>query len=469
MSALIGKKQEYDHILQRFFSRNGYWPYCELKECTCSCREWLKTSTGKYNGKYIRGHHKNHRTGPKPKWEAEKVAEGVRRFYKDGGVSWRKDKVRVKDGSWKPKGEIKFPLCECGCGQRTTRIGNRFIRGHNPTKNNKGHIPWNKGLSLDDPRIEIQAAKQRKPKFRKFCKCGCKQRTSPGSNYISGHNGKGVKHSQERIDKRVQSTKETDLRRGTKRKGNWNPWSIGLTKETSLKLKETAKKQSKTMKKKFLDPEFTRKWFKDRSGLPWKDKEIEPSLCQCGCGEYAKAGAKYISGHYMRTLKGVPRSLETIAKIVKTKNSLVLKRRKLCGCGCGEYAKSGNRYINGHQSKGRVISPETLMRIRERSSANPNKLELRVQRWLDKLFPKEWKYVGDFQTFIGGKCPDFMNVNGQKKLIEVFGDYWHQDDDPQKRIDHFSEYGFETLVLWEGGINSNPKKAKEAIMDFHSC
>jgi hypothetical protein len=100
---------------------------------------------------------------------------------------------------------------------------------------------------------------------------------------------------------------------------------------------------------------------------------------------------------------------------------------------------------------------------------SPNNLELKVQGWLDSLFPHEWKYVGDFQIFIGGKCPDFMNINGQKKLIEIFGDYWHKNDDSQDRIDHFKKYGFNTLVLWEGEINSNPIKAKRQIMSFHNC
>lgn len=31
----------------------------------------------------------------------------------------------------------------------------------------------------------------------------------------------------------------------------------------------------------------------------------------------------------------------------------------LCECGCGEEAKSGNRFINGHQNRGRKLSPRT--------------------------------------------------------------------------------------------------------------
>ena len=34
-----------------------------------------------------------------------------------------------------------------------------------------------------------------------------------------------------------------------------------------------------------------------------------------------------------------------------------------------------------------------------------------------------YKYCGDGSVIIGGLNPDFINTNGEKKLIEVFGDY----------------------------------------------
>jgi len=79
----------------------------------------------------------------------------------------------------------------------------------------------------------------------------------------------------------------------------------------------------------------------------------------------------------------------------------------------------------------------------------PNKIEQKLDNILQNLFPNEYKYVGDFSFVLGGKNPDFMNVNGQKKLIELFGDYWHKGEDPQIRIDFFKQFGFDTLVVWE--------------------
>jgi len=83
----------------------------------------------------------------------------------------------------------------------------------------------------------------------------------------------------------------------------------------------------------------------------------------------------------------------------------------------------------------------------------PNRLEERFQIFLDKHFPNAWRYVGDGGLIISGKCPDFVNVNGRKQIIEIFGDYWHQGEDEQGRIKIFENYGFDTLVLWESEIN----------------
>ena len=58
---------------------------------------------------------------------------------------------------------------------------------------------------------------------------------------------------------------------------------------------------------------------------------------------------------------------------------------------------------------------------------------------------------------IDGKVPDFVNVNGQKKLIELFGDYWHSAkmvsqkriQTESERIGYFKQFGWSALVIWE--------------------
>lgn len=38
-------------------------------------------------------------------------------------------------------------------------------------------------------------------------------------------------------------------------------------------------------------------------------------------------------------------------------------KRKTCKCGCGEFAKLGNRFIYGHQCRGKKHSPKTLKKM----------------------------------------------------------------------------------------------------------
>ena len=84
---------------------------------------------------------------------------------------------------------------------------------------------------------------------------------------------------------------------------------------------------------------------------------------------------------------------------------------------------------------------------------------------LNGLYPGEWKYVGNGQVIIAGKCPDFVNVNGQKKIIELFGDYWHKGQNPQDRMDLFTPFGYDILVVWEKELKDF-KSLRRKIFDF---
>ncbi len=99
---------------------------------------------------------------------------------------------------------------------------------------------------------------------------------------------------------------------------------------------------------------------------------------------------------------------------------------------------------------------------------NPEKL-------LIKLFEHNklpYKYVGDGKIVIGRKIPDFINVNGQKKVIELFGEWWHlkKPDIPYNRTEFgtkaiYSQYGFKTLVIWESELK-DMDKVLERIKNF---
>ncbi len=84
-----------------------------------------------------------------------------------------------------------------------------------------------------------------------------------------------------------------------------------------------------------------------------------------------------------------------------------------------------------------------------------------------------YNYVGDGSFIISGKCPDFVNCNGQKKIIEVFGTYWHgkqktgrtKEQEEKFRINHFKKVGWKTLIIWENEFE-NLELVSKKIIDF---
>jgi len=96
----------------------------------------------------------------------------------------------------------------------------------------------------------------------------------------------------------------------------------------------------------------------------------------------------------------------------------------------------------------------------------PNKQERMLQEMLDSNFPNHWKFVGDGTVILANLSPDFININEQKKIIELFGDYYHSAEKCRRwhqtelgRIVTYSQFGYETLIVWEYEL-----KDKEALL-----
>jgi len=151
-------------------------------------------------------------------------------------------------------------------------------------------------------------------------------------------------------------------------------------------------------------------------------------------------------------LYGKPRSEETRRMI-----SEGLKRHKRSEEHCRHIseAKSGkkNPMYGRTGDKNPMSNPETVRKWFKSVNKKPNKTELRLLSLLHENVSNEWRFVGAGDLLIGNKCPDF--TDGTVKLIELYGNYFHRNDDPQERIDFFAGYGYECLVIWESEL-SNP-------------
>lgn len=118
-----------------------------------------------------------------------------------------------------------------------------------------------------------------------------------------------------------------------------------------------------------------------------------------------------------------------------------------------EYRKN---QINAQKAK--WDNPEYVKQLLRSIGRKPNKLEQRLISICTQFLP-DFRYNGDFSLGVSicGLIPDFVNVNGKKQVIEVFGDYWHSPkiigNDWRRgelgKIMMYNSVGWKCLVLWE--------------------
>jgi very-short-patch-repair endonuclease len=88
--------------------------------------------------------------------------------------------------------------------------------------------------------------------------------------------------------------------------------------------------------------------------------------------------------------------------------------------------------------------------------ASPNKAE----RTLINIINNNnlpFRYSGNGDVWLGNRNPDFINTNGKKQVIEFLGTYWHPLFDGANRKEHYKQYGFDCLVIWEDEIKDLAK------------
>lgn len=71
-----------------------------------------------------------------------------------------------------------------------------------------------------------------------------------------------------------------------------------------------------------------------------------------------------------------------------------------------------------------------------------------------------YRYTGDGSFWIDNVNPDFVNTNGCKICIEVWGDYWHSLDEEQekdcKRLETIGSFGWQRIVVWAHELDEMP-------------
>jgi hypothetical protein len=171
-------------------------------------------------------------------------------------------------------------------------------------------------------------------------------------------------------------------------------------------------------------------------------------------------------------------------KIKKIKILPILEKR-LCICGCGKSfeckVNSTQKFINGHNRKNVIISKELKKRIsfsmKELFKNKEHRKKVfarRIPTSLENLFillinkyKLPYKYVGNGEVWIGNRNPDFINTNGEKKVIEVYWSgyklksYKTIGEYENNRINHYKKYGFRVKFFNENNINNGNLTKKD--------
>ena len=160
-----------------------------------------------------------------------------------------------------------------------------------------------------------------------------------------------------------------------------------------------------------------------------------------------------------------------------------LGRGNCCSVGCYRKAQRTNHYKPHNKGKSleQTVGEQRALDIKKRLSsiaknywtkpdyvkkqmkargARPNHQE----KFMVKCFPF-LQYVGDGTLVIGGKCPDFK-VKDQKKLVEFFGNYWHNINEEGERISHFKKYGWDCVIVWDSDLKTAFSRVAEKLNVF---
>jgi len=229
------------------------------------------------------------------------------------------------------------------------------------------------------------------------------------------------------------------------------PWNKGLTKETDERLKKLADSYRLAIKKRYPN------WIRGHLGKPHSaTAKKKMSLSKLGKTYEQIYGKK---ANLMRERRRKQCILKPFKKGHKPWNIGLTKEndpkiarnaRRMLGNQCSKGCVPWNKGKKMEKDKyPKYWSEERLQKVIMKPHAKPNEKELLLTTILQNVVPNEYVYVGNGKLIVGGYCPDFMNANGKKKLIELWGDYWHRNHNPQNRIAHFKKFGFETLIVWE--------------------
>lgn len=224
------------------------------------------------------------------------------------------------------------------------------------------------------------------------------------------------------------------------------------------------------------------------STCPVCHKEFYASKSQI---EQSSDGIVYCSMKCVRSIKSIGgrKNLQSTKKCINCGNEFSVKKNRItrfnpqfCSKKCeGEHRHKeanernkrncdycGRIYYRPPSTRGKYCSATCSFwaGLEKHRLAGPNGLE---SDFLN-AFP-QFSYVGDGNLWLrdqrGPMNPDFV-LKGTNKLVELYGNFWHEGHNPDERIQRFRELGFDCLVIWESDFRNHFDTVEKLVRDFLS-
>lgn len=335
----------------------------------------------------------------------------------------------------------------------------------------KGQIAWNKGKSFSEESRE-------------------KMRESQKRRWNDGEKSDKLRENLRKIHLGVHQSKETIKKRTDKTRGKKRspeqckrisesvmgrvPWIKGKyhSEETKQKMR---KNNARAMLGKHQSDEMKNKIRLTHLGRH-RSEETKKRLSESHLGEKNPMWGKpaYNRGLNLSGMLGKHHTGETKRKIGEKnsgKHPSEETKRRLREINLGKHLTKETKEKISIANKKLFKDEQYAKKIIETLRISPNRLELYLDFLLQNYFPDEWKFVGDGQVVIQGLCPDFINVNGKKQIIELFGEHWHTGNNVQYRRTEegrkkiFAQDDYSTLVIWSQEL-ADENKIIEKIRSF---
>lgn len=182
-------------------------------------------------------------------------------------------------------------------------------------------------------------------------------------------------------------------------------------------------------------------WLQTQAGQDYK-KRLSTKMADIKRSEWANSSSIYNTQEFRDKIsegrKGTPSPL-------KGKHHTIEANRK-----------------NSEAHKKLWLNPQWAIRNIKSNQWKPNRPEKVLSYIIRHVCPHMYRYNGDARlgVVLGGKIPDFLNVNGKKQVIEVLGTYWHgqkrthrtREQEELRLISHYATLGFGCLLIWESEL-----------------